>query len=165
MRNDVWVGRYLSLLPENWSCFPGRPQGVPQGSSCQSFETSPELELSSMNGFLERHLVQTWDTPPLTLTMLSQRTTPSNNIQLTDCWRCQLPPVEGGCCLVPVPRPGWKTAAPRAETVMAFDSVWDIQHSRGQLSGRLVGEWREKRQCRIKVQEGRAAKAGRGRGM
>lgn len=58
-------------LPENWSCFPGPPQGGPRGSSCQSFGTSPELELSSMNGFLERHLVQTCDTPPHTLTMLS----------------------------------------------------------------------------------------------
>lgn len=40
----------LSFLPESWSCFPGRPQGVPQGSSCRPSGTSPEHESSPTNG-------------------------------------------------------------------------------------------------------------------
>lgn len=68
---------------------------------------------------------------------------------LTGCW-CRRPHrEEGGHCWVPDLHLG--TPAPRAETVMAFDSVWDIQHSGRQLSGRLIGEWREKRQCRNRV--------------
>lgn len=39
-----------SFLPESWSCFPGHPQRAPQGSSCQLSGTSPEHELSPMNG-------------------------------------------------------------------------------------------------------------------
>lgn len=44
----------MSFLPESWSCFQGHPQGVHQDSSCRPSETSPELELSPMNGSLGR---------------------------------------------------------------------------------------------------------------
>lgn len=37
-------------LPESCSCFPGRPQSVPRGSSCQPSGTSPGPELSPRNG-------------------------------------------------------------------------------------------------------------------
>lgn len=153
---NICTGRYLCFLPESWSCFPSHLQGVPRGSSCRSFGTSPELVPSSTSGFLEDHLLQACDTPTRTFHQYPlNKPLSSNNIQLTGCWHCQRSLEEGGRCSVPGPRPGWMKVAPRAETVMAFDSVWDIQHSRGQLSGRLVGEWREKRKCRSKVHKER----------
>lgn len=69
-------------------------------------------------------------------------------VALTDCWPSQSSQVEAERCWVPAPRPERGKVAPRAETVMAFDSVWDIQHGRRQLSGRLTGKWRGKEQSR-----------------
>lgn len=79
----------------------------------------------------------------------------ADGAKLTGCWRHLWSQVEAERCSVPDHRHGREWEAPRAETVMAFDSVWDIQHGHRQLSGRLTG-WREKEQSSNKKEQSQA---------